>query len=79
MNNNALYDFCKTDTSFMSLRKETFEVRHTPDNRREMPCETCPLANQCAEKLTECSGFRNWTYNGDYDDKDVGRLIRAIK
>lgn len=80
MNNNALYDFCKTDTSFMSRKlKSSFEVRHTPDNRREIPCDTCPFANKCAEDLTECSAFRNWSQDGDYLDSDVGRFIRAIK
>ena len=48
-----------------------------PENKRECPCDTCPLYDTCLENITECSAMRNWCSNGDYADKDVQRLVRA--
>ena len=55
----------------------TTEVHTGPENKRECPCDTCPLFEQCAAKGTECSAFRNWGTNGDFKDADVQRLLRA--
>lgn len=51
----------------------------TPQNKREVPCDSCSLAEKCAVQLTECSAFRNWSHDGDYKDSDVGRFIRVMK
>ena len=48
-----------------------------PENKRECPCDTCPLFDQCAVNGTECSAFRNWGTDGDYKDTDVQRLLRV--
>ena len=45
--------------------------------KRECPCDTCPLFDQCAANGTECSAFRNWGTNGDFKDEDVQRLLRV--
>ena len=55
----------------------TTEVHTGPENKRECPCDTCPLFEQCAANGTECSAFRNWGTNGDFKDADVQRLLRA--
>jgi hypothetical protein len=43
------------------------------------PCDTCPLADSCATKFTECSAFRTWSKSGQFKDSDVGRLVRVMK
>ena len=53
------------------------EMHYGPENKRECPCDTCPLFEQCAANGTECSAFRNWGTNGDFKDNDVQRLLRA--
>ena len=55
----------------------TTEFHTGPENKRECPCDTCPLFEQCAANGTECSAFRNWGTNGDFKDTDVQRLLRA--
>jgi len=47
-------------------------------SKRECPCDTCPNVNNCTVNATECSAMRNWCSKGDYADKDVTRLLRAI-
>lgn len=83
---NNVYDWAKTDTSFMSVYKDPDAAvyntigNHTgPENKREIPCDTCPNAEQCAAELLECSAFRNWAGRGDYVDSDVQRHIRVAK
>lgn len=56
----------------------TTEYHTGPENKRECPCDACPFAEQCLTDAKECSAFRNWGTNGDYADKDVGRLLRAV-
>ena len=53
------------------------EMHYGPENKRDCPCDTCPLFNQCLEKATECSAMRNWCSKGDFKDKDLQRLLRA--
>ena len=53
------------------------EMHYGPENKRECPCDTCLLFNQCLEKATECSAMRNWCSKGDFKDKDLQRLLRA--
>ena len=55
----------------------TIEVHTGPENKRECPCDTCPMFDACAANGTECSAFRNWGTNGDFKDTDVQRLLRA--
>jgi len=56
-----------------------YEMPSALMNDMALPCDTCPLADSCASKLTECSAFRTWSKNGQYKDSDVGRYVRAIK
>jgi hypothetical protein len=46
--------------------------------KRKNPCDTCPLANTCDLDETDCFAFRRWTNEGDYKDRQVGRLIREF-
>ena len=48
-----------------------------PENKRDIPCDTCPMNTMCMDKATECSAMRNWCSKGDYQDKDLIRLVRA--
>ena len=47
-----------------------------PENKMEIPCDTCDLMEQCAEKFMECSAFKSWTTNGEYDSLKVGKLLK---
>jgi len=49
----------------------------TPVNKKEIPCDGCKFEDTCAEKVMECSAFRNWASNGDYVETDVVRFLRA--
>jgi len=53
------------------------EMHYGPENKRECPCDTCPMNTACLENITECSAMRNWCSKGDYNDADVQRLVRA--
>ena len=86
MNNTRIYDWCKTDTSFMNAYKDpdaavynTIEYHTGPENKREIPCDSCEFADKCAAKNLECSAFRTWAHRGDYVDSDVARLMREGK
>jgi len=50
-----------------------------PENKRDIPCDTCPMAAKCEAGFLECAAFRNWASNGDYKDSDVARLVRGAK
>ena len=54
------------------------EYYYGPENKREWPCDTCPLMEQCLKNATECSAMRNWCAKGNYKDKDLQRLVRGI-
>ena len=54
------------------------EMHYGPENKRECPCDTCPMATACLENTTECSAMRNWCSKGNYADKDLQRLIRGV-
>ena len=54
------------------------EMHYGPENKRECPCDTCPMMTSCLEKATECSAMRNWCSKGDYADKDLMRLVRGV-
>jgi len=56
----------------------TTEVHTGPENKRECPCDTCPMNLECLNNATECSAMRNWCSKGDYKDKDLQRLVRGI-
>lgn len=51
----------------------------TERDKRDVPCLTCDLENDCAETRKECVAMRNWYYKGDYQDKDIARLRRVMK
>ena len=55
------------------------EMHYGPENKKECPCDTCPLYEACAKDGTECSAMRNWCSKGDYKDKDIQRLLRAAQ
>ena len=56
----------------------TTEYHSGPENKRECPCDTCPLFEQCLANVTECSAMRNWCSKGDYKDKDV-RMFHQVE
>lgn len=74
------YFSISTDTSYMNGKSTASRVPlNTPENVRDVPCEGCPNENTCAVKLVECVAARQWYSTGDFDDKDVGRLLRGFK
>ena len=54
------------------------EMHYGPENKRECPCDTCPMMEQCLKNATECSAMRNWCSSGNYADKDLQRLVRGV-
>lgn len=54
-------------------------VLPTPENVRDVPCDGCPNARQCETDTIECKAFRNWCAAGDFEDADIGRLMRKPK
>ena len=53
------------------------EMHYGPENKRECPCDTCPMNTMCLENATECAAMRNWCSTGDFKDENVQRLVRA--
>lgn len=66
-------------TGFEFERATKQDLGYNFNDKKPLPCETCPFAAQCEANFTECSAFRNWSHAGDYKDSDVGRFIRAAK
>lgn len=52
---------------------------NTPENKRELPCDTCSFAQECEDQILECMAARRWYASGDFLDNQVGRLRRKIK
>ena len=52
------------------------DLYYGPENKMELPCDTCPMMEQCATDMTECSAFKSWTTNGEYDSLKVGKLLK---
>ena len=67
------------ETSEDGSTYNTTEVHTGPENKRECPCDTCPMNLECLNNATECAAMRNWCSKGDYKDKDLMRLVRGIK
>ena len=57
---------------------EVTENHYGPENKRDCPCDTCPLNLECMKNATECSAMRNWCSKGDYKDSDLMRLVRGV-
>ena len=53
------------------------EMHYGPENKKDCPCDTCPMMQQCLENVTECSAMRNLCSKGDFADKDLMRLVRT--
>ena len=54
------------------------EMHYGPENKKECPCDTCPMMQACLENATECSAMRNWCSKGDFAEKDLMRLVRGV-
>jgi hypothetical protein len=74
-------DYFSIGTDYLEEVRSTASsmVLNTPENVREIPCDSCPNADTCALRATDCVASRNWYYTGDFADKDVARLIRKAK
>jgi hypothetical protein len=75
-------DMIGYDSYFNHDRSTAGSVEVVPQamiNDMVYPCDTCPLADSCATKFTECSAFRKWSKDGRYAQKDVARFIRLMK
>lgn len=51
----------------------------TPESARDVPCDGCSMIEDCGALGLECVAFRQWAADGDFMDKDMGRLRRAMK
>ena len=54
------------------------DVFYGPENKMELPCDSCSLLNKCASNVTECSAFKTWTTYGYYDSQKVGKLVKKV-
>ena len=52
------------------------DLYYGPENKMELPCDTCDLMEQCATDMTECSAFKSWATNGECDSQKVGKLLK---
>ena len=52
------------------------DLYYGPENKMSVPCDTCDLMVQCAEKFMECSAFKSWTTKGEYDSQKIGKLLK---
>lgn len=69
-----------TDTSFVNGRSKASQIPlNSPENERDIPCIGCKHENMCAVEAVECVATRQWYNTGNFDDKDVGRLLRGFK
>jgi hypothetical protein len=73
------FDYYSVQTELTVNTKKKKVLLATPENKKEMPCDTCKLINKCAAENTECVAARVWYGSGDYSANDVGRLIRKFK
>jgi hypothetical protein len=48
-----------------------------PVNKRERPCDTCPMMQQCLENVTDCKAMRHWYTAGNYKDADLIVRVKA--
>ena len=46
------------------------DQHYGPENKKDCPCDTCPMFDTCKVDMTECSAMRNWCSTGDYWDTD---------
>jgi len=66
-------------TGYDFERAKVKDLGYQFNDARELPCGTCPLADSCAEKGTECSAFRKWSASGNYEDEDLQKHLRIAK
>ena len=43
------------------------DIHYSVLNKKELPCEGCPMYDICRTEGIECRAFRNWVSTGDYD------------
>lgn len=48
-----------------------------PVNKRERPCDTCPMMSKCLADATECKAMRHWYSAGNYKDEDLIVRVKA--
>ena len=36
------------------------DQHYGPENKKDCPCDTCPMFDTCKVDMTECSAMRNW-------------------
>lgn len=49
------------------------------DNEKEIPCDFCEYETRCALQNLDCVASRNWYSSGNYNEKDVNRLVRTFR
>ena len=54
------------------------DLYYGPENKMELPCDSCSLLDKCASNVTECSAFKTWTTYGYYDSQKVGKLVKKV-
>lgn len=72
-------DMIGYDSYFQHDRAKVYIPQNTPVNKREVPCDGCPFADQCGEADAECSAFRSWTTKGNYDNAEIAKHVRPAK
>ena len=49
-----------------------------PTNKRDRPCDDCPMMSKCLADATECKAMRHWYSAGNYKDSDLIVRMKAI-
>jgi len=47
--------------------------------KRPNPCDGCQFVKRCEKQEVDCFAFRRWSYNGDYNDRQINRLVRPFE
>jgi hypothetical protein len=50
------------------------DQHYGPENKKDCPCDTCPMFDTCKVDMTECSAMRNWCSTGDFKDSLTKQL-----
>ena len=50
------------DSSDSESIYNTTEMHTGPENKKDCPCDSCPLSLQCMQNITECSASVSYTH-----------------
>jgi hypothetical protein len=54
-----------------------------PNNKKEIPCDSCPMKVACAAKWNPsegltCQAYRDWSGRGDYHPEQLQQKLKRV-